>query len=141
VYHHVWPDILFYYIIFVLITLDFHIMQPDHTHLSVLPGPPTPPSSSLTPLQRKRWRRTRGRRRGKEDEDEEEGGEGGRGGGRKGRRMRMRRSQRSCCPYTHWTIVKLPVASPLKTTGFFPAHGPSEAINCRELYFSIIITF
>ena len=27
-----------------------------------------------------------------------------------------------CCPYTHWSMVKLPVASPLKKTESFPTH-------------------
>ena len=40
-----------------------------------------------------------------------------------------------CCPYTHWSIVKLPVASPLKKTEFSYVPPPfPEAINCEELH-------
>ena len=32
-----------------------------------------------------------------------------------------------CCPYTHWSMVKLPVASPLKKTEFFPTPIPTRS--------------
>jgi len=35
-----------------------------------------------------------------------------------------------CCFYTHWNIVKLPVASPLKNTESFPS--PLEAITVKS---------
>jgi hypothetical protein len=36
-----------------------------------------------------------------------------------------------CCPYTHWSMVKLPMASPLKKPENLPQ--PPEAINYEEL--------
>lgn len=44
-----------------------------------------------------------------------------------------------CCQDAHWTLIKLPVASPLGETEFFPIFLP-EVINCEELHFSIFIT-
>jgi hypothetical protein len=43
------------------------------------------------------------------------------------------------CPYTHWSLVKLPVASLLKITESFPTLLP-ESTNCEELPFGIFIT-
>jgi hypothetical protein len=39
----------------------------------------------------------------------------------------------SCCPYTHYNVVKMAVAKPLKK------NPHQEAFNCEELYFSIFI--
>jgi hypothetical protein len=36
-----------------------------------------------------------------------------------------------CCPYTHWSMVKLPFFSPLKISGSFPM-PLSKADNCEE---------
>lgn len=44
-----------------------------------------------------------------------------------------------CRLYTHLSMVKLPVASPLKITESFST-PPSEGINCEELQFIIFIT-
>lgn len=43
-----------------------------------------------------------------------------------------------CCPYTHWSMVKLPVAKPLKETEFYLTLP--GAIICEDLHFSISST-
>lgn len=43
-----------------------------------------------------------------------------------------------CCLYTHWSMVKLPGASPVQKTESFSTPGP-EAVNSEELPFSIFI--
>lgn len=45
-----------------------------------------------------------------------------------------------CCPYIHWSMIKLLVASSLKKTEPSPRRTPSEAIMYGELYFIILIT-
>ena len=45
-----------------------------------------------------------------------------------------------CCPYTHWSMVKLPVTSPLKKTEPSPPTPLLEAISCGELHISTPIT-
>jgi hypothetical protein len=66
---------------------------------------------------------------------------------RRRRRKRRRRREKKkknqpnlCCLYNHWSMAKLPVASPLKKTESFPPKTLPEAINCGELCFSITIT-
>lgn len=44
-----------------------------------------------------------------------------------------------CCPYSHWSMVKLLVARPLEIIGYSPSSDCvlPEVINCEELNFSI----
>ena len=44
-----------------------------------------------------------------------------------------------CCPYTDWSMVKLPVVSRLKLNPSPPPSLP-EALNCGELHLSTLIT-
>jgi hypothetical protein len=46
-----------------------------------------------------------------------------------------------CCQYTHWSMIKLPMVSPLKKTVSFPTQIPARSHQCGELCFSIVITF
>lgn len=69
------------FIIFLSVIWEFHNMNPDHTHFSVLPGSPS------KPLQ-KRMRRKRRRRK---------------------KKRRRRRKFNLCCSYSHWSMVKLTV--------------------------------
>ena len=58
------------------------------------------------------------------------------------RKIKKKRTTQSnlCCPYNHWTVVKLPVPSILKKSESGPPLPLSVAINCGELLFSFFIT-
>ena len=46
---------------------------------------------------------------------------------RRGRRRRRRRRPNWCRGDTHWSMVQLPVATPLKTTESFPTHTSARS--------------
>lgn len=58
------------------------------------------------------------------------------------KKKKIRRIKRSnlCCPCVYWSMFKLPVARPLKKLSASSPRTLSEAINCRELHFSILVT-
>lgn len=80
-------DFAQHFYLFIFIIWGFQIMNPDHTHFHVLPGPLPTLVTSLD-----------------------------------------------------WSMFKLQVPSPLKKIESLPTLTPSEAINCRELHFRILIT-
>lgn len=45
-----------------------------------------------------------------------------------------------CCLYIHWSMLKLPAASPLQKPRPSLPTPPPEAVSCGALHFSILIT-
>lgn len=44
-----------------------------------------------------------------------------------------------CCPYAHWSTVKVLVVTPYRKLSPSPPVPPSKAINCRKLHLIILI--
>lgn len=96
-----------------MIILEFHILYSNHSHFLVLPGLSFPFD---LPSQK----------RGEKDEKEGRKREG------KKRREEKEKCTKSSCPYAHWSMVKLTVASPLKKTESFPTLPPQKPSTVKN---------
>lgn len=88
--------------IFLSIIWEFHMFYPSGTYFPVLPCDPPP--------QKRRKKRQEGRKEGKIKEI----------------------YTKSNCPYTHWSMIKRPVSSPLKKTESLPTPTPSRSHQLKS---------
>ena len=88
-------------------------MHPNPIHFTVLQDPPTPPLVNSLPYATSPKRRSK---------------------------RKIYTKSNSNRPYTHWSMVKLPVTSLLKKTDSFPNPNPTRSHLCEQLHSNILIT-
>lgn len=94
------------------------------SHFSVLPGLHTHPHALLLPKKVEEEEKEEEEKEEKEKEEKEE------------RKKKMKYNLRDL--YTHWTVIKLPVASPLKKIETFSTYTAAVQVKADKIKRSVI---